>query len=97
MRRSLWNKTWSDCVLTSRGMKREIEMLKIPNSIPVKTRLPLSAWAVAALLTLFSVMSSLLHLSPVDHPANAQVEESQAGMLSKQVLAAASGFMANIR
>jgi hypothetical protein len=88
-------------VLTTRGMKREFEMLKIPNSIPVKTRLPLSAWAVAAVLTLFSVASSMLHLSPVDHQANAHVETvtqpvSQAGVLSKQVLAAASGFVATI-
>jgi hypothetical protein len=82
-------------------MKREFEMLKIPNSIPIKTRLPLSAWAVAAVLTLFSVASSMLHLSPVDHQANAHVETvtqpvSQAGVLSKQVLAAASGFVATI-
>ena len=66
-------------------------MLKIPNSIPVKTRLPLSAWAVAAVLTLFSVASSMLHLSPVDHQANAHVETvtqpvSQAGVLSKQMI-----------
>jgi hypothetical protein len=56
-------------------MKREIEMLKIPNSIPVKTRLPLSAWAVAALLSIVSVASSLLQLSPVDHTVNARAEQ----------------------
>jgi hypothetical protein len=50
-------------------------MLKVPNSIPVKTRLPLSAWAVAALLSLVSVASSLLHLSPVDHSLNARAEQ----------------------
>ena len=50
-------------------------MLKVPNSIPVKTRLPLSAWAVAALVSFFCVVSSLLHLSPVDHQANARVEQ----------------------
>jgi hypothetical protein len=33
----------------------------IPDTIPVRTRLPLAAWAVAAAVTLASVMSSLLH------------------------------------
>ncbi len=51
-------------------------MLNIPNSIPVKTRLPLSAWAVAAMLALVSVASSLLHLSPVDHSLNARAEQT---------------------
>jgi hypothetical protein len=83
-------------------MKREFEMLKIPNSIPVKTRLPLSAWAVAALLTVFSVVSSMLHLSPVNHEASAQVEEiaqpiHQAGVLSKQMMAAATGLIDTVR
>lgn len=36
-------------------------MLNIPDTIPVRTRLPLAAWAVAAAVTLASVMSSLLH------------------------------------
>jgi len=34
-------------------------------AIPVRTRVPLAAWAVAGLVTLFSLMSSALHLSPV--------------------------------
>jgi hypothetical protein len=77
-------------------------MLKVPNSIPVKTRLPLSAWAVAALVSFFCVVSSLLHLSPVDHQANARVEEmslhgDQARILSKQMLAAATSLIATIR
>jgi hypothetical protein len=50
-------------------------MLKVPNSIPVKTRLPLSAWAVAAVLSLVSVASSLLHLSPVDRSLNTRAEQ----------------------
>jgi hypothetical protein len=50
-------------------------MLKVPNSIPVKSRLPLSAWAVAALLSLMSLASSLLHLSPVDQSLNARAEQ----------------------
>jgi hypothetical protein len=77
-------------------------MLKVPNSIPVKTRLPLSAWAVAALVSFFCVVSSLLHLSPIDHQANARVEEmnlhgDQARILSKQMLAAATSLIATIR
>jgi hypothetical protein len=77
-------------------------MLKVPNSIPVKTRLPLSAWAVAALVSLFCVVSSLLHLSPVDHQANAGVEQmtlhgDQARILSKQMMAAATSLIATIR
>ena len=83
-------------------MKREFEMLKIPNSIPVKTRLPLSAWAVAAVLTFFSVVSSILHLSPLDRQANARVEAttqsvSQDGVLSKRMMAAATGLFRIIR
>jgi hypothetical protein len=50
-------------------------MLKVPNSIPVKTRLPLSAWAVAALISILSVASSLLHLSPAETAANARAEQ----------------------
>jgi hypothetical protein len=77
-------------------------MLKVPNSIPVKTRLPLSAWAVAALVSFFCVVSSLLHLSPVDHQANARVEQmnmhgDQARILSKHMMAAATSLIATIR
>jgi hypothetical protein len=51
-------------------------MLKVPNSIPVKSRLSFSAWAVAALLSLMSLASSLLHLSPVDQSLNARAEQT---------------------
>ena len=76
-------------------------MLKIPNSIPVKTRLPLSAWAVAAVLTLFSVLSSALHLSPADHQAGANLQHSaqlgsDAGLLFNKMIAGA-GSIATIR
>jgi hypothetical protein len=37
-------------------------MLKIPETLPVRTRIPLPVWAVAAVVTLFSLMSSLAHL-----------------------------------
>jgi hypothetical protein len=33
-------------------------MIKL-DGVPVKTRLPVSAWALAALVTLFSLLSSL--------------------------------------
>ncbi|HUU67032.1 MAG TPA: hypothetical protein VMW57_07080 [Methyloceanibacter sp.] len=31
--------------------------------IPVKTRLPIEAWTVAVLVTLFSLLSSVAHIS----------------------------------
>ena len=34
-------------------------MIKITGSVPVKTRLPLMAWVLAGLVTLFSMVSSL--------------------------------------
>ncbi len=43
-------------------------MLRIPDAPPVRTRVPLAAWAVAAIVTLFSLMSALLHAhAPSDH------------------------------
>jgi hypothetical protein len=39
-------------------------MIKITGSVPVKTRLPLMAWVVAGLVTLFSMVSSLVHIAP---------------------------------
>ncbi|MCJ7526670.1 MAG: hypothetical protein MUO37_00940 [Methyloceanibacter sp.] len=43
-------------------------MHKITDTLPVRTRLPLAAWAVAAAVTLASLMSSLLHAPlPFDH------------------------------
>jgi hypothetical protein len=50
-------------------------MLKIPKTLPVKTRLPLAAWAVAGLVTLFSLMSSLMHAA---HHATPSVEQAKA-------------------
>jgi hypothetical protein len=76
-------------------------MLKIPNSIPVKTRLPLSAWAVAALLSIMSVASSLLHLSPVDHALNARAEQTiPSANYTRDVfknMVAATGLIATFR
>jgi len=39
-------------------------MLRIPGAPPVRTRLPLRAWAVAAGMTLFSLLYSLMHPQP---------------------------------
>jgi hypothetical protein len=36
-------------------------MFKLPRTLPVRTRLPLGAWAIAAAITLFSLASSLFH------------------------------------
>ena len=38
-------------------------MFKIVGSLPVKTRLPFAAWALAGLVTLFSIVTSLTHVS----------------------------------
>jgi hypothetical protein len=35
--------------------------------VPVKTRLPLMAWMLAGLITLFSTVSSLLHFVPASN------------------------------
>ncbi len=45
-------------------------------AIPVRTRIPLAAWAVAALVTLFSLMSSALHLSPVAHDGATGIDQA---------------------
>jgi hypothetical protein len=39
-------------------------MFRIVGSLPVRTRLPLDAWALAGLVAL---LSSLLHMSVADH------------------------------
>ena len=39
-------------------------MLKMLRRIPVKTRLPMEAWLLAGLVTLYSLASSMAHLSP---------------------------------
>ena len=42
-------------------------MFRIVGSLPVRTRLPLEAWALAGLVALFSLVSSLAHVSVTDH------------------------------
>ena len=38
-------------------------MFKIVGTLPVKTRLPFAAWALAGLVTLFSLVTSLTQVS----------------------------------
>jgi hypothetical protein len=46
-------------------------MFKIVGSLPVKTRLPLKAWVLAGLVTLFSLATSLMHVGqPTTQAAN---------------------------
>jgi hypothetical protein len=60
-------------------------MLKIPETLPVRTRLPLAAWAIAALVALFSLMSSLVH-SPVysNHPTPVAQQAAQPAKASHE-------------
>jgi hypothetical protein len=44
-------------------------MIKIAGDVLVKTRLPLTAWVLAGLVTLFSVVSSLVHVTPASNQA----------------------------
>ena len=47
---------------------REIIMINFTFGVPVKTRLPSKAWMLAAIATLFSLASSLLHShTPADN------------------------------
>lgn len=49
-------------------------MARIVESLPVKTRLPLEAWALAGLVTLFSLVCSLTHI-PL-HQSKPSVEQA---------------------
>jgi hypothetical protein len=53
--------------------------------LPVRTRVPLAAWAVAAVVTLFSLMCSLIH-SPLlsDHAMPRAERADQPKVLSHQ-------------
>ena len=50
-------------------------MLRIEGTPPVKTRLPVAAWAIAGLVALFSLMSTVLHLPVPSHHAMPQAEQ----------------------
>jgi len=39
-------------------------MIKIAGVPPFKSRVPITAWVLAGLVTLFSIASSLMHVAP---------------------------------
>ena len=47
-------------------------MLMTPDKIPVRTRLPFAAWAIAAVVTLASLISSLVHAYDPSHHAHTE-------------------------
>ena len=51
-------------------------MIKITGSVPVNTRLPLTAWVLAGLVTLFSMVSSLVHIAPASNQAQLLSEQA---------------------
>jgi hypothetical protein len=60
-------------------------MIKIAGTLPVKSRLPLSAWLLAALVTLFSLASSLTHVGTMSAQAVSVSEhEMQAAQKSQE-------------
>jgi hypothetical protein len=50
-------------------------MVRIAENLPVKTRLPLEAWALAGLVTLFSLVCSLTPV-PLTHQSKPSVEQA---------------------
>ena len=50
-------------------------MARTVESLPVKTRLPLEAWALAGLVTLFSLVCSLTHI-PLTHQSRPSIEQA---------------------
>jgi hypothetical protein len=74
-------------------------MLKIADTtsvvpVPVKTRLPLAAWAIAGVVTLFSMLSSVMHVTGMEQNASASLAHvvgfAKAGC-DKHVVAASVG------
>jgi hypothetical protein len=60
-------------------------MLKLPRSLPVRSRVPLEAWAVAAIVTLISLMSSLLHAyDPSGHAMPSAEQRMQPKIVAHQ-------------
>jgi hypothetical protein len=56
-------------------------MIKIAGTLPVKSRLPLSAWLLAALVTLFSLV---MHVGTMSgQPVSVSEQEIQAGQKSE--------------
>jgi hypothetical protein len=57
-------------------------MLHTPGKLPVRTRLPLAAWAVAGVGTIVSLMSSLWQ---AQHPLDHGMPSAEQRILSKIV------------
>jgi hypothetical protein len=51
-------------------------MIKIPDTVPVKTRLPASAWAIAALVTLFSLASTVARFPQASQDTSSSFEHA---------------------
>ena len=64
------------------GHSEGIAMVKIA-SVPVKTRLPLTAWVLAGVVTLFSLVSSLVHIAPASN--HLQSLSEQATVSAKEI------------
>jgi hypothetical protein len=58
-------------------------MIKMPAGFPVKTRLPLMAWLLAGVVTLFSMASSLVHNAPASN--HFQLSAEQATISLKEI------------
>ena len=48
----------------------------MPHPIDYKTRLPLIAWVLAGLVTLFSMVSSLMHVAPASNQTQSLSEQA---------------------
>jgi hypothetical protein len=57
------------------GHSKGIAMIKIA-SVPVKTCLPLTAWVLAGVVTLFSMLSSLVHIAPASNHIESLSEQA---------------------
>ncbi len=58
-------------------------MLNTPGKLPVRTRLPLAAWAVAGVVTIVSLMSSLWQ---AHHPSNNVMPSAEQRTLAKPLV-----------
>jgi len=61
---------------STNGGLREIIMPGIVETLPVKTRLPLEVWALAGFVTLFSLVTSVAHLSSLSDGASPVIEHA---------------------
>ena len=60
-------------------------MFKIVGTLPVKTRLPFAAWALAGLVTIFSLMTSFV-IPTFNHAEQASTSAPEAQFASVTVL-----------